>query len=281
MSTGCGDDDGNSIKVPDSAQNFEGENYKDVVKILEDAGYTNVKTEVIDDLVTGWLTKEDSVERVSIDGHTDFNKGDKFAKDAEIVVTYHTFPEEDATTTEAAVEDDGTQAIIDGAVGKPAIDIKNQLEKLGYTVTFTHAVTKMDFTGEVLPKGDDYYLPWIVTDVDKYDVAGKTASFFINTQDMIDEAKDKKSTAEKLEAKLGASYAWAAVELYGKNEYPYGFKLKYVMGQLAETAEDDSTWFLKAECEVTNEFGTKGKFVCEARVTGTSEKPKVKDFKVY
>ena len=70
--------------------------------------------------------------------------------------------------------------------------------------------------------------------------------------------------------------------MYGKKQFPYGFKLNLVKGMLAERAKDENTWFLKAYCEVTYEYGTKLKFsVCEANVTGTSESPKVVYFNVY
>lgn len=44
-----------------------------------------------EDLVTGWITKDGEVYKVSIDGDSDFDEGDIFPEDAEVVVTYHTF----------------------------------------------------------------------------------------------------------------------------------------------------------------------------------------------
>jgi len=55
-----------------------------------------------------------------------------------------------------------------------------------------------------------------------------------------------------------------------------------LIGNLAETAKDENTWFLKAECEYKNEYGTWVKNrTCESNVTGATESPRVIDFKVY
>ena len=87
---------------------------------------------------------------------------------------------------------------------------------------------------------------------------------------------------EVLDGKLPVSNAWTAVKSYGKQQYPYGFKLHDIMGVLAETAQDENTWFLKATCDVTNEYGAKAKdLVCEAEVAGTKDSPEVISFTVY
>ncbi|GGO94064.1 hypothetical protein GCM10011584_34240 [Nocardioides phosphati] len=83
----------NQTKAPASASDMEGEQYKGVVSDLKDAGFTKVDTKKIDDLITGWLTKDGEVEDVKINGSKDFESGDVFDKDAKVVVAYHTFPE--------------------------------------------------------------------------------------------------------------------------------------------------------------------------------------------
>ena len=70
---------------------FIKQDYRDVVMRLKNMGFTNIKTVAIKDLITGWLTKDGSVESVSVAGKTDFQVGDKFMPDAEIVINYHTF----------------------------------------------------------------------------------------------------------------------------------------------------------------------------------------------
>lgn len=84
------------VAIPDAAGDLEGDNYGDVVDALTEAGFTNVDTEVIPDLITGWLVKDGEVESVTVDGVSDFESGDEFDPGVEVVVAYHTFPEEGA-----------------------------------------------------------------------------------------------------------------------------------------------------------------------------------------
>jgi hypothetical protein len=82
----------NAKIMPLSAKELKGKNYQEVITRLKTAGFTNIKTEIMDDLIAGWLIKDGEVERVSVNGKTGFNSGSKFPMDAKIVVTYHTFP---------------------------------------------------------------------------------------------------------------------------------------------------------------------------------------------
>lgn len=84
----------NEVMVPSSASNCMFENYKDIEKIFKDAGFTNITTEILYDIVWGW-TEEGEVDSIFIDGNSDFIRGDIFAKDAKIVITYHMGVEDD------------------------------------------------------------------------------------------------------------------------------------------------------------------------------------------
>jgi hypothetical protein len=81
----------NAKIMPRSAEELKGKNYQDVITRLKAAGFTNIRTEIVDDLVTGWLVKDGEVERVSANGRANFDSGSRFPIDAKIVVTYHTF----------------------------------------------------------------------------------------------------------------------------------------------------------------------------------------------
>lgn len=81
-------------RMPASSRDLEGENYGDVVAVLEKAGFTAVETTALGDLITGWVNKPDTVDEVEIDGVTSFDEGDVFARDVRIVVNYHSFPED-------------------------------------------------------------------------------------------------------------------------------------------------------------------------------------------
>ena len=103
---GCGSKEvDDKISLPISSD-LEDTNYQDVVSKLKDAGFTNVQTEVIDDLVFGWMIKDGQVEEVSVDGYTTFSADSKYPADVEIVVSYHTFPadEEDVAAGSSTPE---------------------------------------------------------------------------------------------------------------------------------------------------------------------------------
>lgn len=90
------------INAPVESSEVSSSNYRDMVSQFKGAGFTNVSTREIDDLITGWITKEGEVEEVSIGGDTSFSTSDTFAVDAPVVVSYHTFPKKDKETAESA-----------------------------------------------------------------------------------------------------------------------------------------------------------------------------------
>ena len=71
----------------------KGKDYQKVVDEFESSGFTNIKLEKLDDLVTGWLTKDGEVESVSVDGDTGYSADAWYPADVEVIITYHTFPE--------------------------------------------------------------------------------------------------------------------------------------------------------------------------------------------
>ena len=80
------------VKVSTSAVDFRNKNYIDVQKIIEKDGFLNIELLPNEDLILGWLTKDGSVESISIDGRDDFSSGTWFSKDAIVRIVYHTFP---------------------------------------------------------------------------------------------------------------------------------------------------------------------------------------------
>ncbi|OPX92167.1 MAG: hypothetical protein A4E52_00108 [Pelotomaculum sp. PtaB.Bin013] len=92
--TGCSEESADGIKMPFSSGVCKGDNYQDVISDLKNAGFTNVETEVLYDLVTGILTKDGEVEKVSVNGDAKYDPDARYPKDVKIVVTYHTFPKD-------------------------------------------------------------------------------------------------------------------------------------------------------------------------------------------
>lgn len=79
------------IYSPISSEDAVGKNYKDIVKKFEKAGFVNVKSKPIYDLVTGWLKSDGEVEEVIVDGDNDVTTYSSFRPDAEVIIKYHAF----------------------------------------------------------------------------------------------------------------------------------------------------------------------------------------------
>ena len=125
---GCEETREGEIKVPEAASYYKGKNYKDVNTELELLGFTNITTEVLADLVTGWLTKDGDVERVSINGKTDFYAGRYHPKDAKIVITYHTFPEktEETSKTETVSSEINSKSDIESKTASSKSNVESK-----------------------------------------------------------------------------------------------------------------------------------------------------------
>lgn len=91
--SGCGTSHENEARPPKSNSSLKNQNYQDVVTLFEEAGFTNIELDKIEDLITGWLTKDGSVESVSIGGDTDYSTSQWYSKDSKVRISYHTFPE--------------------------------------------------------------------------------------------------------------------------------------------------------------------------------------------
>lgn len=107
---------------PLSSEDILYDNYETIVKQFEDAGFTNVQTVKIEDLITGWLTSDGEVEEVTIDGSAEFLEGDYYIADVEIIISYHTFSE---TTTEEVTESTTSDDTTEESETEPAVEILN------------------------------------------------------------------------------------------------------------------------------------------------------------
>lgn len=79
------------INIPFSSKKVYKENSEKIISVLENIGFTNIKRIELDDLVTGWINKEDSIQSIKINQIEKFVENQSFNYDAEIKITYHTF----------------------------------------------------------------------------------------------------------------------------------------------------------------------------------------------
>lgn len=96
-------------KTPSGSGIQHGRDYQEVYEQFKENGFTNIQFEVLDDLITGWLTKDGEVESVSVDGDTDYSADEWYPADVEVIITYHTFPNKESgdnsKTTEPVTSD--------------------------------------------------------------------------------------------------------------------------------------------------------------------------------
>lgn len=94
-------------KTPAISDEQKGHMYKDVIALFKEQGFTNIKTQTIKDLMLGWITKDGEVEHVSVGGNIDYSADTWYPEDIEVIVTYHTFPDErESSDTDSENQDD-------------------------------------------------------------------------------------------------------------------------------------------------------------------------------
>ena len=82
------------IKIPTA--NVKDKKYSDIVTLFKNAGFTNITTEKVPDLITGWLHSEGDVIEVVINGSTVLNLFNYYEPDAEIIVRYHGYADKES-----------------------------------------------------------------------------------------------------------------------------------------------------------------------------------------
>ena len=169
----------------------------------------------------------------------------------------------------------------ESCVERPLLEVADELKAAGVGFVLKHAKSGMDMTSSY-EYGDFDEADMVITKAEKKFGSGNGSTsaeeFTLTIISQADRDADaaKRAVRETLEGKLGLFSAWWAVEDYGKWQYGDDFELHWQTDPLAQEAEDESTWFLKAYCTCYGE-----RLNCEARVTGTSDDPQVIYFAVY
>lgn len=79
------------IAIPFNEKALRKMNYIDVGDKFLELGFTEVYMRPIYDLVTGWVKKDGSVEKVTVGDMYPFRKNSTFTYDTKITIEYHTF----------------------------------------------------------------------------------------------------------------------------------------------------------------------------------------------
>ena len=78
-----------TIGTPFSSKEAKKHSFSDVQVAFKTKGFTNIKFEVKYDILTGWITKEGDIEKITIDGNEKFDNDEQFRPDSGVVITYH------------------------------------------------------------------------------------------------------------------------------------------------------------------------------------------------
>lgn len=110
FSVGCGSTENHvgEAKTPSGSSIQKGRNYQQVINDFEKEGFSNIRLVELDDLITGWLTKEGEVESVSVDGDDNYSADTWYQNDVEVVISYHTFQDETKENSPKQVEKSDT-----------------------------------------------------------------------------------------------------------------------------------------------------------------------------
>lgn len=170
--------------------------------------------------------------------------------------------------SEESATDDIAVGQFDSYVGGELTDLMAAVEDSEYTATYYNQGE--DWTN-ILPLDETWANDFLVGSITE-DAENKTIEVDLALKANVENDEMEASLQEKLEV----GYAWIAAEKYGKELYGDGFELNYYVDKIAEYAEDENTWFLKAGGELAGQDVT-----CEATVTGTTESPEVLTLDVY
>lgn len=173
-------------------------------------------------------------------------------------------------TTAAVTEPAETVAkLLDGYYGKPLVEFMDKVSELGYTATYFNQGS--DYTSILGFYSEEDCASFVVGNVEE-DAENKTVVVDLLLKENLESAEAEAA----LEEKLTVVSAWLAAKNYGKSLYGEDFEIHNFTKKIAEYAEDENTWFLKAKCTVAGVEKT-----CEVLVSGTTAAPEVTSFDVY
>ncbi|MBQ4584075.1 MAG: hypothetical protein IJA94_04235 [Bacilli bacterium] len=253
----------NEIKIDADKSAFIYKNYKDVIKKLENLGFTNIEEKPMYDIELGW-TDEGEVESVKIDGKDNYKRGDIFNSDVKVVVSYHLNANDDPSKNKAPYDSSSASGIKYEDVVKAFKDagFTNVLavESANYSNKTEKTVSSITADGSSISI-DKVYKPNVKIEIKYYG--------------------NPKDYDSKEDEKLSLYYAKKAFEKYGESQYRYGFKCHWILNNIAsEQSEDGKTWYFKVGVTIENAYGNKYDAIAEGKVTGNDYSQKVTNFYV-
>lgn len=117
------------IEVGTSSEDMIGQQYTVVQGILKDAGFVNIELEPIYDLTLGLITKEGTVDAVSIGGNSTFYGSSAFRYDETVRIAYHAKKSEEKNNHEGEIK---VPSSAKKYVGRNYEDVEKELTNAGF-----------------------------------------------------------------------------------------------------------------------------------------------------
>lgn len=126
---GCDDSHEGEARTPAKSSEMRGLDFETVEESFKANGFSNIKLEKIEDLITGWLTKDGEVEEVSVGGDAGYASGSWVSADTEVIIRYHTFPTESTASESVTTESIETESIATENIATESITAESTQEE--------------------------------------------------------------------------------------------------------------------------------------------------------
>lgn len=122
------------VHPPYASSEAKGKQYVEVLQEYQNAEFNDISFEKIDDLIFGWLTKDGEVEKVEINGSTDYTAETAYKQnEAKVMIYYHTFPEKTEATDNSTSNDEIIKNSTNGDVENTETTLDNMINEINTT----------------------------------------------------------------------------------------------------------------------------------------------------
>lgn len=145
---GCGGSKADMVETPANMRMQRGRNYREVIEDFQDKGFTNIKTNKIEDLQYGFVVRYEQVETITVGGDSNYDSGVKVPADTEVIISYHGYKtsSEDGPQEVKPAEKPAVNTQTEKQEEKPAVNTQTEKQEEKPTVN-TQTEKQQENTG--------------------------------------------------------------------------------------------------------------------------------------
>lgn len=153
---GCGGSKADMVETPANMRMQRGRNYREVIEDFQDKGFTNIKTNKIEDLQYGFVVRYEQVETITVGGDSNYDSGVKVPADTEVIISYHGYKtsSEDGPQEVKPAEKPAVNTQTEKQEEKPAVNTQTEKQEEKPTVN-TQTEKQQENTGTKPAAGQD------------------------------------------------------------------------------------------------------------------------------